>query len=242
MSKYARFSFEKCKNTDKRYRDVFPEYQQYGDNPFATKEVYNWKLKDSNVPASHIAVSRDGQVTGKRANKAMIFDDMTKGAEEATDSSIHQSLYNKWTGNWINRRDGDSTKFVFAERKFISGNTIHIKENFTISSGNFVIMGKDKTLSIGKDCMFASGITIRNYDGHEIIDLTTGKTLNFATDINIGNNVWLGDNVTILKNTQIPNNCIIGCKSIVNKEITKSNCILAGTPARIIRENIKWER
>ena len=103
-------------------------------------------------------------------------------------------------------------------------------------------MGKDKTLSIGKDCMFASGITIRNYDGHEIIDLTTGKTLNFATDINIGNNVWLGDNVTILKNTQIPNNCIIGCKSIVNKEITKSNCILAGTPARIIRENIKWER
>lgn len=25
--------------TDKRYRDVFPEYRQYGDNPFATKEV-----------------------------------------------------------------------------------------------------------------------------------------------------------------------------------------------------------
>lgn len=100
--------------TDKRYRDVFPEYRQYGDNPFATKEVYNWKLKDSSVPASHIAVSRDGQVTGKRANKAMIFDDMTKGAEEATDSLIHQQLYNKWTGNWINRRDGDSTKFVFA--------------------------------------------------------------------------------------------------------------------------------
>ena len=44
----------------------------------------------------------------------MIFDDMTKGAEEATDSTEHQSLYNKWTGNWINRRDGDSTKFVFA--------------------------------------------------------------------------------------------------------------------------------
>lgn len=100
--------------TDKRYRDVFPEYQQYGDNPFSTKEVYNWKLKDTNVAHSHIAVSRDGQVTGKRANKAMIFDDMTKGAEEATDSKKHQDIYNQWTGNWINRRDGDSTKFVFA--------------------------------------------------------------------------------------------------------------------------------
>lgn len=100
--------------TDKRYRDVFPEYRQYGDNPFATKEVYNWKLKDSSVPASHIAVSRDGQVTGKRANRAEIFDDMTKGAEEATDSILHESIYNKWTGNWINRKDGDSTIFVFA--------------------------------------------------------------------------------------------------------------------------------
>ncbi len=100
--------------TDKRYRDVFPEYRQYGDNPFATKEVYNWKLKDSSVPASHIAVSRDGQVTGKRANRAEIFDDMTKGAEEATDSVLHGSIYNKWTGNWINRKDGDRTIFVFA--------------------------------------------------------------------------------------------------------------------------------
>ena len=76
--------------TDKRFRDVFPDYRQYGDNPFATKEVYNWKLKDSNVSASHYAMSRDGQITGKRANKAMIFGDMTKGANESTDSALHQ--------------------------------------------------------------------------------------------------------------------------------------------------------
>ena len=97
-----------------RFRQVFPDYRQYGDNPFATKEVYNWKLKDSNVQSSHIAVSRDGQVTGKRANKAFILDDVTKGAEEATDSALHQRIYGQWTGNWINRRDGDDTIFVFA--------------------------------------------------------------------------------------------------------------------------------
>lgn len=100
--------------SSKRFRDIFPDYQQYGDNPFATKEVYNWKIKDSNVPASHLAISRDGQVTGKRANKAMIFDDMVKGAEEAADSAIHQRYYNQWTGNWINRGDGEETNFIFA--------------------------------------------------------------------------------------------------------------------------------
>ena len=97
-----------------RYCKVFREYEQYGGNPFATKEVYNWKLKDTTVQNSHYAISRDGQVTGKRANKAMIFDDMTKGAEEATNSTKHQEIYNQWTGNWINRRDGNATKFIFA--------------------------------------------------------------------------------------------------------------------------------
>ena len=97
-----------------RFSNIFPEFKQYNGNPFATREVYNWKLKDTSVQNSHYAISRDGQVTGKRANKAMIFDDMTKGAEEATNSSIHQELYTKWTGNWINRRDGNATKFIFA--------------------------------------------------------------------------------------------------------------------------------
>lgn len=97
-----------------RFSKVFREYEQYGGNPFATKEVYNWKLKDTTVQNSHYAISRDGQVTGKRANKAMIFDDMTKGAEEATNSTKHQEIYTQWTGNWINRRDGNATKFIFA--------------------------------------------------------------------------------------------------------------------------------
>lgn len=97
-----------------RFCKVFREYEQYNGNPFATKEVYNWKLKDTTVQNSHYAISRDGQVTGKRANKAMIFDDMTKGAEEATNSTKHQEIYTQWTGNWINRRDGNATKFIFA--------------------------------------------------------------------------------------------------------------------------------
>lgn len=98
---------------DPRFSDVFPEYKQYGDNPFATKEIGNWKIKGARVPVSHIAVSRDGQITGKRANKAMIFDDMIKGASEANDSNLHARLYNQWTGDWINRRDGGRTKYIF---------------------------------------------------------------------------------------------------------------------------------
>lgn len=99
---------------DPRYSDVFPEYVQYGGNPFATKDVYNWKLKDSQDVYSHMAMSRDGQVTGKRASTAIIFDDMTKGAEEATDSALHKKYYDKWKTEWYNRKNGDDTNFIFA--------------------------------------------------------------------------------------------------------------------------------
>lgn len=100
--------------TNPRFSDVFPQYKHFSNGIFSTKIVDNWKIKGSNNIYSHMAVSRDGQITGKRANKAIIFDDMTKGEEEATNSTLHQSLYNKWKTEWYNRKDGESTKFIFA--------------------------------------------------------------------------------------------------------------------------------
>jgi hypothetical protein len=33
---------------------------------------------------------------------------------EATNSTLHQNLYTQWKTEWYNRKDGDSTKFIFA--------------------------------------------------------------------------------------------------------------------------------
>ena len=100
--------------TEQRFFDVFPEFKQYGQKQFVTSQVENWKLKDSNVQFSHMAIPRKGQITGMRANKAMIFDDMVKGTEESTNSDLHQQMYNWWTGDWINRKDDETqTKYIF---------------------------------------------------------------------------------------------------------------------------------
>ena len=99
--------------TNPRFSEVFPNFKAYNGNPFSTKVVDNWKLRDSSTVYSHMAISRDGQVTGKRANKAIIFDDMTKGAEEASNSEIHSKYYTQWKTEWYNRTDGKSTKFIF---------------------------------------------------------------------------------------------------------------------------------
>ena len=53
----------------------------------------------------------------------------------------------------------------------------------------------------------------------------------------IGDNVCVGCNVVIVGNITIGDNVCIGAGSVVVKDVP-SNCVVAGNPARIIKENI----
>lgn len=96
-----------------QFADVFTRYKLFNGKPFEKEKESDWKIKGANVLTSHISRTRDGGTTGVRANKTIIFDDMTKGAEEATNSAVHQAYYNKWKTEWYNRKDGKNTKYVF---------------------------------------------------------------------------------------------------------------------------------
>lgn len=96
-----------------RFSDVFPQFRVFGDKPFEKEKESDWILKNSGSQKSHIARTRDGSSTGERANKALIFDDMTKGEEEATNSEIHNHIYTKWNTEWFNRRTDPSVTYIF---------------------------------------------------------------------------------------------------------------------------------
>ncbi|MBR2669802.1 MAG: transferase [Solobacterium sp.] len=66
--------------------------------------------------------------------------------------------------------------------------------------------------------------------------------MNHAKDIVINNHVWIGMRSLILKGTLIKNNCVVGAGSICNKDYEKDNCMIAGNPAKIIKENVNWSR
>lgn len=51
----------------------------------------------------------------------------------------------------------------------------------------------------------------------------------------IGNNVWIGSNACIMPNVKIGNGVIVGANSVVTKDVP-DNCIVAGCPAKIIKE------
>ncbi len=133
----------------------------------------------------------------------------------------------------------------------------HTVASICLETNNELIIGSHTTMAnvnlwfpnasgtkihIGEDCMFSYGIEFRTSDGHVIYDVNTKECLNLPEDINIGNHVWIGRNSTILKGSFIANNSVIGANSLVNKKITEENCIIAGSPAQIVKRGINWDR
>lgn len=97
------------------------------------------------------------------------------------------------------------------------------------------------SIEIGERCMFSFGIQIYHTDGHAIMDTETGKIINPVRKLVIGNHVWVGAHVTIMKNTQIGNNCIVGWGAVISGRHPDSNCIYAGNPATLRKKGITWE-
>lgn len=100
---------------------------------------------------------------------------------------------------------------------------------------------KRNKLVIGKNVFIAKDAIIRTSDGHTLVDPVTGLATNEPQDIIIGNNVWIASRCIILKGSYIPDNSMVAAGSLVNKKFKDTNIMLAGTPARIIRQNIIWD-
>ena len=119
-------------------------------------------------------------------------------------------------------------------------NEIRIGDNNSFSGSMQIAALEGTSIKIGNDCLFSSNIYARSSDSHVVYNAVTGERINNAKDILIGDRVWIGQNVTILKNSVIPEDSVVGVGSIINKVFLESKCILAGTPAKVVKRNIKW--
>lgn len=123
-----------------------------------------------------------------------------------------------------------------------NSSTVVIGENF--SCRGCIIENHDEPnlkVVIGKNCLFSYGINLRVSDGHTLYQLNNNEIINKPKEgIIIGDHVWIGMKATVLKDVTIPPNSIVGADSLVNKSFDRENIIIAGTPAKIVKENINW--
>lgn len=128
---------------------------------------------------------------------------------------------------------------------YIGNNTrLEIGDYTSIGGAQLIVYsGENTKIKIGHDCMISTKVTIRTSDGHSIYKINSENSLtNHPEDVIIGDHVWIGTRTEILKGTQIPSNCIVGAYSLVNKKFKDENCIIAGQPAKIIKEGYNWDR
>ena len=78
-------------------------------------------------------------------------------------------------------------------------------------------------------------------DEHIIYDGNTKQFIG-TNDIVVGDHVWAGLSSKILKKSVIPNGCIIGMDSTVTKAFSEENAVLVGSPAKMVKTNIFWDR
>ena len=114
------------------------------------------------------------------------------------------------------------------------GNMVHFAGEVKIAS----LEGKQ--VCIGDDCLFSSGIRVRNGDSHSIIDQTK-KRINPAADIIIGQHVWVGQQVIILKGAMLDRDCVVGIRSLVTGKRFEAGSIIAGSPAQVIKKGVTWD-
>ncbi|WP_419253263.1 acyltransferase [Caulobacter sp. ErkDOM-YI] len=93
----------------------------------------------------------------------------------------------------------------------------------------------------GEDCMVSSQAYVSLSDIHPIYDRATGQRANAAADVIIGDHVWLGLRSMIMKGAKIGDGAVVAAGAILSGS-APDHAIMAGVPARVVRENIIWRR
>lgn len=94
-----------------------------------------------------------------------------------------------------------------------------------------------REVSIGENCLLASGVQIMDANGHAVAPEQPALRLSAADTprpVRIGNSVWLGMNVIVLPGSTIGDGSVIGANSVVSGVIPPG-VVAVGQPAKPVK-------
>jgi acetyltransferase-like isoleucine patch superfamily enzyme len=124
-----------------------------------------------------------------------------------------------------------SKLWVGQNGKMIIGNNFNVTSNAQI--------GCFHNVTIGKDVLFSWDVLLMDTDSHPICNQEM-ELINADRPIVVKDNVWVGARTIILKGTCLPENSVVGAGSLINRRYEKANVLIAGNPARVVKEDIVW--
>ncbi|GAB5517432.1 MAG: hypothetical protein Rhob2KO_51570 [Rhodopirellula baltica] len=138
---------------------------------------------------------------------------------------------------------------------------LDILGEFSIGAGTFIMVGENahltivgrrdstgsgitsntrimvnQSMTIGADCIIAWDVFLTDCDWHQI-----GEDVP-AAPVVLGDRTWVAKGASILKGTTIGSDSVVACGSVVPGKTYSSHSLIAGNPARVVRQNVTWCR
>lgn len=134
--------------------------------------------------------------------------------------------------------DGDATMKIYGKFTMHGHSSIMVHKNAVLEIGNNTYLNGGSIecsygISIGDNCAIADGARIMDNSWHLAYSPIGGGK------INIGNKVWIATNAMILPGVNIGDGAIIAAGAVVTKNVP-AGCLVAGVPAKVVKENVKW--
>lgn len=118
---------------------------------------------------------------------------------------------------------------VFLYKRFIANKLYgaHLDKTVRLSSSTLIDKNNSKGVFIGEYTYLAAGAIVFAHD----------YCRSMYKETHIGKKCFIGANAIIMCGVKVGDEVIVGAGSVVTKDVP-SNCIVAGNPARVIRQNI----
>jgi hypothetical protein len=98
------------------------------------------------------------------------------------------------------------------------------------------------SIVVDGDQLWAAGVYLATDDMHRLTDRATGERINpFGAHIRIGRHVWLCREAVVTGHVEIGEDVCVGLRSLVRGQKVPARTVVAGVPARVVREDTTWD-
>lgn len=149
----------------------------------------------------------------------------------------HMQLTNKIAGSLY---VGEHATLEADKFSFYSGCKVNVNKNakLVLKTG---YMNSDSTIDcfenieIGNNCCISKNVIIRDSNSHYI----NREGYRCTAPIKICDNVWIGLGATVLSGVTIGEGSVVAAGAVVNKDVPPRSMV-AGVPAKVIKNDIEW--
>ena len=89
--------------------------------------------------------------------------------------------------------------------------------------------------------LWAADVYVATDDMHRLEDRTTGERLNpYGAHVRLGRHVWLCKDAVVTGHADVGDGAVVGMRAVVRGQKVPAHSVVAGAPARVVRDDVAW--